>query len=326
MQVFKELVRYATIAPSSHNTQCWKFQIGYDSITVFPDLDRRCPVVDPDDHHLYVSLGCAVENLAIAAKAHGFSPHIDAKHPELGIQVKLESVQPDKQTNPTTNDPLFEAIRIRQCNRGIYDDQKLSPKDLQALQEAGKGDGISLVLLTEDADKATIKDFVTKANSAQMIDHPFRQELKSWVRFNNKEAKSTGDGLFGKCMGHPSAPRWFGSLIFDHGVNEKTENQKISDGIDSAAGIAVIVSEKDDPTHWVEAGRVYERFALTAASLGIHNAHLNQPVEVKTIRPEFAHALNLPKDARPDLVLRFGRGEAMPTSFRRPVENVIVKY
>jgi hypothetical protein len=26
---------------------------------ILPDLSRRCPAVDPDDHHLFVSLGCA---------------------------------------------------------------------------------------------------------------------------------------------------------------------------------------------------------------------------------------------------------------------------
>ena len=64
-----ELVRYATLAPSSHNTQCWKFAVEGKGITILPDLSRRCPVVDPDDHHLYVSLGCAAENLVLAAKA-----------------------------------------------------------------------------------------------------------------------------------------------------------------------------------------------------------------------------------------------------------------
>jgi hypothetical protein len=64
----QELVRYATLAPSSRDTQCWKFAMDGQSITMLPDFSRRCPVVDPDDHHLYVSLGCAAENLVHAAQ------------------------------------------------------------------------------------------------------------------------------------------------------------------------------------------------------------------------------------------------------------------
>lgn len=63
----RELVRHATLAPSSHNTQCWKFGGDEKSISIRPDFGRRCPVVDPDAPHLFVSLGCAAENLVQAA-------------------------------------------------------------------------------------------------------------------------------------------------------------------------------------------------------------------------------------------------------------------
>ena len=54
-----DLVRYATLAASSHNTQPWRFKLEPARITILSDLTRRCPAVDPDDHHLYASLGCA---------------------------------------------------------------------------------------------------------------------------------------------------------------------------------------------------------------------------------------------------------------------------
>ncbi|MCF7990611.1 MAG: hypothetical protein K9M02_09220 [Thiohalocapsa sp.] len=71
--LIRELVRCAVLAPSSHNTQCWRFEPRADGIRVRPDLSRRCPAVDPDDHHLYLSVGCAVENLQIAARAQGLA-------------------------------------------------------------------------------------------------------------------------------------------------------------------------------------------------------------------------------------------------------------
>jgi hypothetical protein len=117
MQVFRELVRYATLASNSQNTPCWKFQIGQDFITVIPIWDIEDP--SADDHHLFVFLGCTIESLAIAAKAHGFVPNIDAKHPQRGIQVKLQTEQSEQQLNPT-NDSLFEAISVSDCIRGIY--------------------------------------------------------------------------------------------------------------------------------------------------------------------------------------------------------------
>jgi len=87
--VLLELVRHATLAPSSHNTQCWKFRIEQSSISILPDLSRRCPAVDPDDHHLFVSLGCAAENLLQAAGAHGLSaqPDFDPATGEIAVAL-----------------------------------------------------------------------------------------------------------------------------------------------------------------------------------------------------------------------------------------------
>ena len=36
-----ELVRYATLAPSSHNTQCWKFAVVDKAITILPAGSER---------------------------------------------------------------------------------------------------------------------------------------------------------------------------------------------------------------------------------------------------------------------------------------------
>jgi nitroreductase len=67
----EELIRYATLAANSHNTQPWRFQIQKDRIQIFPDFARRTPAVDPDAHHLFTSLGCAAENLPSLARHEG---------------------------------------------------------------------------------------------------------------------------------------------------------------------------------------------------------------------------------------------------------------
>lgn len=87
----REMVRYATLAPSSHNTQCWRFTISVRSIGVTPDLSRRLLMVDPDDHHLFVSLGCTAQNLIEAAGAAGFRAEVDhASLSESGVAIALE--------------------------------------------------------------------------------------------------------------------------------------------------------------------------------------------------------------------------------------------
>lgn len=312
--LMRELVRHATLAPSSHNTQCWRFHVGDRSLMISPDLTRRCPVVDPDDHHLYVSLGCATENLVQAALAHGLQA--DARlDPTGAIAIELDATR-------ARASPLFKAIAERQCTRGDYDGKPLSIDELRLLEQAGTGHGVRVLLLTQRSAMEKVLDHVVAGNTAQMNDPAFVAELKAWIRFGADEAARTGDGLFAGATGNPALPRWLGSRMMGLFFTPKTENARYARQLRSSAGIAVFVSDASDKMHWVEAGRCYERFALQATALGIRNAFLNQPVEVGAIRPQFASALGL-GERRPDLVARFGRGPAMPLSMRRPVQAVL---
>jgi hypothetical protein len=312
----RELVRYATLAPSSHNTQCWRFHLEERSIAIAPDLSRRCPAVDPDDHHVYVSLGCATENLVQAALAHGLRADASVDPGGTGaVAVSLESTR-------ASASPLFHAISERQCTRGDYDGKPLSPDELRLLEQAGTGTGVRVVLLTERAALEKVLEYVVAANTVQMNDPAFVAELKTWIRFGADEAARAGDGLFAGASGHPPLPRWLGSRMMDLLFTPKSENDRYARQVRNSAGIAVFVSEASDRLHWVEAGRCYERFALQATALGIRNAFLNQPVEVGAIRAQFASALGL-GGRRADLVVRFGRGPAMPLSMRRPVQDVL---
>ena len=316
--MMRELVSFATLAPSSHNTQCWMFGLQDHRIVVVPDLSRRCPSVDPDDHHLHVSLGCAIENLSHAALASGW--HADARFDPAGrgaIVVDLDATR-------ATVTPLFQAITGRQCTRGEYDGKPISNTELGMLERAGAGSGVRVLLLTERPAMETVLDYVVAANTAQMGDRAFVAELTSWLRFGAAEAERTGDGLFSGTTGSPVVPRWLGKPLMGLFFKPKSENDRYARQIRSSSGIAVFVCDQSDKAHWIEAGRCYERFALQATALGLRNAFLNQPVEVGNIRPQFALALGL-GDRRPDLVVRFGRGPAMPLSMRRPVQDVLIR-
>jgi hypothetical protein len=168
-----------------------------------------------------------------------------------------------------------------------------------------------------------VLEYVVAGNTAQMNDPAFVTELKDWIRFGTAEAERTGDGLFSGTTGTPVLPRWLGSRLMGLVFTAKAENARYAKQVRNSAGIAVFASDASDKAHWIEAGRCYERFALQATALGVRNAFLNQPVEVGAIRPQFAAALGLGSQ-RPDLVVRFGRGPAMPLSMRRPVQAVLV--
>ncbi len=314
----REMIRYATLAANGHNTQPWKFRINKSTATILPDFSRQTPVVDPDDHHLFASLGCASENFAFTAEARGRPAEIifnSQDHGEILIDLG----------NGNSNESeLFKAIPYRQCTRSEYNGSKVSVSDLKLLEKAAQVEGISLILITEKEPMERVLEYVVAGNSAQIDDTAFVEELKEWIRFNPPQALKTRDGLFSGCSGNPTMPTWVGNLIFRFVFTKDSSNDGYSKQIRSSAGIAVFVSDKNDKQHWVNAGRSYQRFALQATALGMRHSFINQPVEVAEIRPDFAKWLGV-GDKRPDLVVRFGYAPALPMSLRRPVEDVLVE-
>lgn len=312
-----DLVRFATLAPSGHNTQPWRFRLTADRMTILPDLKRRTPVVDPDDHHLFVALGCAAETLAIAAAARGHPGQITFDPTEGGAASFVFGGA--RRPEPA----LFAAIARRRSSRTVYDGRPLANTDLSALAQAAAMPGVDLMLLTDRPRVDHVRDLVIAGNSAQLASDAFMRELKHWIRFSPHHALQTGDGLFAASSGSPALPEWPGPGMFDATFHAKSENNKYARQLGSSAGIAVFVGHAADAETWIAVGRAAQRFQLQATALGIAHAFVNQPVEVARLRPELATLIGLP-GRRPDLVLRFGHGPTLPYSARRAVSAVLV--
>jgi hypothetical protein len=196
--------------------------------------------------------------------------------------------------------------------------------DIERLRQAAATPGVHLILLTERTQIDRARDLVVAGNSVQMADRAFMRELKQWLRFNPRSAMALGDGLFSATTSNPVLPNLLGDLAFDQFFTAGAENDKYARHIESSAGIAVFVAEREDSAHWIAVGRACQRFALTATSLGLKHAFINQAVEVASLRPELA-ALVGESGKRPDIMMRIGYGPTLPFSPRRTVEAVMVK-
>ena len=313
-----DLVRYATLAPNSHNTQPWKFRLGFHQVDILPDLTRNCPVVDPDDHHVFVTLGCASENLLIAGRSRGQPGEATINLDRTNTSISVGLAQ-----GAVSDTELLDAIALRQSTRSNYDGQPLSLHELRLLKQAASMPGVETLFLTDRARMDGVLEYVIEGNSVQCDDPAFVQELKDWIRFNPEAGLETHDGLFSACSGNPTSPTWLGSLMFSQFFSKDSENEKYAGHIKSSAGVVIFVVDRDDEGGWINAGRSFQRFALQATALGVRHAHLNMPVEVADIRPEFANWPGI-QGQRPDLVIRFGKAPTLPMSLRHPVSEVLV--
>jgi hypothetical protein len=312
----RELVRMATLAASGHNAQPWQFAtIAENAIEIHPDYRRRLPIVDPHDRELWMSLGCALENLLIAAHAAGYAPEVTYPDPTTDfIRVRLPA-------DTAQTSPLLAAIPLRQNTRSEYNSQLVTSNALKQIEAVPLEPGVVLRFVLNPTELKTVVEYVDRGNLSQYADRAFVDELIHWLRFNQKEALASLDGLYSDCSGNPQVPRWLGKM-FVAGTKPQQQADADAKKLRSSPGAVVIASESDDKTAWVRTGQVYERLALQMTAMDLKSAFLNQPIEVATIRGQFQQAIGL-GNALPQLLIRFGYGRSMPQSLRRSVEQVI---
>lgn len=312
---FHALVRYATLAASGHNTQPWKFAVLENTIHIYPDRTRRLPVVDPQDRELWMSLGCALENLLMAARAAGFTPSVNEVGDEDYITVRLEPGYPQRS-------PLFDAVPNRQCNRAEYDGRPLKAEDIDRLTALQVEPGIRVQVVTDPTKMDMVCEYVRRGALDQYANKAYVDELIRWLRFNKKEALASLDGLFTRCSGNPEVPRWIGKH-FVSGTKPQQQADLDAGRMRSSSGLVWISSERDDRVGWVRTGQVFERLALSLTAMDIQHALMNQPIEVPEIRSQFQQAMGLGAH-HPQLLVRFGHAGRLPRSTRRPLDQVLI--
>jgi nitroreductase len=176
------LLRYAILAPSSHNIQPGKFSVGEDEIQIFVEKTRWLKVADPDQRELYISVGCALENLLIAAEHFGYGHQVayfpEPANEELAAVVKF---MPHGEPSTFREPALFEAISSRHTNRKFYEERPIPQSDLQHLQNHCVEEGIWLHMTDELEIKRKADELIIRGDAIQFSDPAFREELGYWI-------------------------------------------------------------------------------------------------------------------------------------------------
>lgn len=316
MRDVRELIYFATLAPSGQNAQPWRFTIEGETIRIRPDFTRRLPAVDQDDHTLYISLGCALENLVISAAHFGYWTEVDTFAPgetEDGIRVRLRA------SKASNADRLFDAISLRRTNRRCYDGRPLPAPTLGQLIDASRGDGVCAIPFATTSAIARLVPFV-EASRAQFADREFASRLMSWIRSNRREAEGKRDSLSASAMGLPGAPRWLGQMLMHTVAGPASEARRQAALLRSSSAALLFVAQRNDRPHWVESGRAFQHMALLATTLGVQHAHVNMPCEVLRAWSKMQSTL-LADTGYPLLLVRLGYALPIARSLRRPQDS-----
>jgi len=299
------LLRYAVLAPSFRNTQPWKFSVDGHRIAIFGDRTRWLVASDPDGRDLRMSVGCALENLLVAARHFGYEPKVDyvprTASPDLLAVVDLSRHQAVRRRRDADLEPLLHRRTLRngpkrsEPSPALYDDL-----------EAAFGPEDGQLLVTEDPGvRAAAAMPYRHAAEFQLGDERVRDEIAQWI-----PAAEYG------------VPRWmthFGGLALprvEKGILDQAGE------IEGAPCFAVIATAVDDAEAQVRAGQALERAWLAATRHGVSIRPASVLCAVDTTRLQLARLMDVPSGMHVQFAFRLGHSDEQGArTFRRRVEE-----
>lgn len=331
------LLSAAILAANPHNTQPWLFRVSDSRIDLYADTKRQIGASDPFLREMHIGLGCALENLLLAADAKGFDRQLSLM-PDLedGTHVARIDLSPGKPLDSI----LYKAIPLRHTNRGIYDiDRPLSEETLQALRQLGSVDSeVKVFWFTTELERRQVGNSIIEATQAIIGDREQSQDSSKWVRSSWQDIQKYRDGLTLDATGSSALLRAIAKMLPPTSLEQNDRfwldaTQKVH--VPTAAALGILtVKNRHARSEQLKCGQLWQKMHLWATTQGLAMQPLNQMPEraareeVLGIEPKFGKALaKFIGDPNWQALMMFRLGyptsEALPSP-RRAVEDVII--
>ncbi len=305
------LLRYAVLAPSTRNTQPWRFTVEGNRVLVYPDLSRNHRIADDDRRELYLSLGCAMENLFIAAEHFGFrhrtvyAPRAIAKNPAAVITLHPGGKLAEERVSLT-----LEAVIDRGTTHARFADGTVSDEEMQALRRCLADPDLDLCLVTDPERRDEVERLHLEAHRLSLSDPAFRHELAEWVGAGGISSSWAVSRVGQAMMDSDGVAHFFAQLD--------------ASAIRSTPLLALISSREDDPASQMRSGQLLERIWLTAEVRGLGLQPLSAALEVPELRARLSDTMGASLRWGQQLV-RIGhkRSAARHRSTRRELAEVL---
>src|SRR5215216_4417245 len=179
-------IEAATLAPSMHNSQPWRFRVTTNEIELFIDPERQLSVADPDGRAARLACGAALFNLRLAVAMLGRSPQAvvlpDTRHPLLVARTVLGPPRP-----PTPEErELYAAIPRRHSNRYPFLDVPVLLEHRTRLRAAAQRESAWLDFLLGPVAITMVSELIRTADRALSKRPEYRAELAGWTRYDGE--------------------------------------------------------------------------------------------------------------------------------------------
>jgi hypothetical protein len=303
-QKLEHLIEYAVLAPSSHNSQPWKFWIKENQVILEPDLSRHLPESDANQRQLYISLGCALANFLIAGDNYGMEfSYTFLSGDDTKIYLEYTKKPAGKKAGH-----LIQEIPKRLTNRNKYQNSPIDKDLKKSLNKIADKYSVELKLSEDKKLKQPLTNLVMAATDDAMASKPFRVELSKYLHPNITSA-STGMPCFG--MGIPTPVSFIAPKLIAAFNMSKISGKEERDILENhTPAFGIISTREDTPESWIHAGLAFEEIALQASQ---NNYATNALAAMIQIGDYYKEAQSLLKtESRPQVFFRLGQAQKAP--------------
>lgn len=308
----ERLVELAHMAPSTHNSQPWKFAISGPSVNLFADRSRWLRAADPDQRELYMSLGCALETLLIAADYEALGVDI-AWFPSGSDDTHVCRVTVDEQ-GPRRRDSaptLLHALPHRHTSHIPFErGHPLTASELAHLRAAADGENATIEFVPPGLERTVLPRLLEEVERELYANDDFRADMGRWA----------GSGA----MGDGWLQAKFAQFKVAHAGAAQLAHTD-AELLASAPAIAILTTAHNRRIDEVMAGQAYARAALIAEQYDLRIQPFSAFTANSNGRATLRQAVRL-GNRHPQLLFRVGHGAAATARVpRRALKDILLK-
>lgn len=318
-QALYQAAARATLAPSIHNTQPWRFVVRPARLDVCADPRRRAPVVDPVGRQLTISCGAALFGVRAALAAAQLAT-LTTLLPDPGEPDLLAAITVGAGADAAGADAdarrLDAAAEARHSNRRQFGADPVPDDLVDTLTRAAEAEGAWLHPVRDLPDRVAVAMLSQRADALQNADQGYRAELRAWTT----DDPDRRDGVPAAAVPHTTGAAHDDIPIRDfdtHGDGALPADTRSR----LTQTLLVLGTGGDGRRDWLAAGQALGRVLLELTSAGFVASILSQVAEEPSTRQQLRQELRLTGQLH--LLLRVGVAEPTAPTPRRPLTDVI---
>jgi len=286
IEIVREIVLAASLAPSGGNSQPWKWVYQNSSFYLFHDASRSESLLDYAQHASYIALGASVENFVLKAHELNFEVLIDwlplKKDNSLIARINLFKDVPKELINRIeahTTDDLSAYIPLRLTNRKNDFNKSILPQSiLEKIKNAAETiDGAQVHFILEEDKIKKLGNILSEIEKIRLMDKRGHYDFVNEIRWNEADANNSKDGIDIRTIeltpseeaGFIVAKKW---SVIEKLIQWKGGNafKKIAlKGVESASSLAIILMPSNTPYDYLKGGRSVQKAWLSTSKLEI---------------------------------------------------------